>query len=218
MAGDHSTPNIPSSSAVFTLHCKAEIDAPTSLVFETFLDTSTWASWNVLSPRADILVQGGEGAQKTNQQPVVTINNTAITAGPGGASVSVHSPIIRKGTIFGIHTIRDKSGSQAFTNFLCWDLDAEKRRVVWIYDHDHSPWPKALLEVERVTEVVDLGEGRSEIRTWENQKGLLAFWYKIRYKDALVKGFEDQVLGLKIVVEQAWKDKQAKEAGGEKCP
>ncbi len=83
---------------------------------------------------------------------------------------------------------------------------------MWLYDHDHGPWPKALLEVERVTEVVDPGEGRSEIRTWENQKGLLAFWYKIKYKSTLAKGFEDQVLGLKILVEQAWKDKQAKGA------
>lgn len=59
------------------------------------------------------------------------------------------------------------------------------------------------LRSERFHEIIDLGEGNGcEVRTWENQGGVLARAVKFYYKDVLMKKFQGWCEELKIEAER----------------
>lgn len=59
-AWEAGTPDIPASSAAFTIHSSIRIAAPASLVFRTLRNTDTWRDWNRFVPRVTITFQPPE--------------------------------------------------------------------------------------------------------------------------------------------------------------
>lgn len=72
-------------------------------------------------------------------------------------------------------------------------------RICWA---TNAGWPG--LHTERFHEIIDLGEGRCEVRTWENQGGLLARSVKWMYGKFLGKKFEGWVEDLKKYAEKVY--------------
>lgn len=73
MAADNfDTTTISASSATFSLHGEVEIDAPASFVFETYIDTSTWPSWNALNPQVNIIKHA---LDNQSHGPHIAVNN-----------------------------------------------------------------------------------------------------------------------------------------------
>lgn len=199
---DFDTTTISASSAVFSLYGESEIDAPASVVFETYIDVSTWPNWNTFNPQVNIIKHSLD--DQSQSSPVV-INNAQVITGANGAQLQTLSPVFREGTLLNIANTVQKSGLSAFSVFLCYDVDAEERSVSWVYESTMNPYPKAMLEIERTTVVEDLGNNRCKFRTLERQRGLKASYSKIRHAKSLQKGFEAQAKGLKQYVEAKFK-------------
>ncbi|KAL1859349.1 hypothetical protein Plec18170_002465 [Paecilomyces lecythidis] len=81
-------------------------------------------------------------------------------------------------------------------------------RIIWSSDHGSglkgalSSW---FLHAERVHEIEELdgeGEGFAEVRTWEAQKGVLAYVVKYLYGSFLQGAFRRWVNDLKVFIEK----------------
>lgn len=70
-------------------------------------------------------------------------------------------------------------------------------RVVW----KALGWSAWMLRAERVQEIVDLGSGETQYKTWETFGGPLAYVVRGLYKEDLVSRFRDCSNGLKEYVE-----------------
>jgi hypothetical protein len=199
MADNFDTTTISASSASFSLYGESEINAPASFVYETYIDISTWPSWNTFNPQVNIINHALDNQSQSS--PIVTIHNAQKIDG----QLQTLSPVIREGTLLNMANTVQKSGLSSFSIFLCYDADAEKRSVSWVYESEMNPYPKAMLEIERTTVVEDLGNDRSKLRNLERQRGVRAAYSKIRHAKALQKGFEAQAQGLKRYVEAKYK-------------
>ena len=63
------------------------------------------------------------------------------------------------------------------------------------------------LKSERFNEIIDLGPGKGcEVRTWENQGGVLARAVKFYYKEVLLKKFQQWCMELKAEAEKRAED------------
>ncbi|KAL2206852.1 hypothetical protein CC79DRAFT_908210 [Sarocladium strictum] len=194
---------ISASSAVFSLRNEFEINAPASYVFSLFSDISTWPSWNTLNPNPQVVTHG---LDNQNQGSIIAVNNAQLITGPNGPQLQATPTTLREGTIFNIPNSVPKSGFSSFATFLCYHVDAEERSAAWIYYSEMNPTPKALLEVERATRVVDLGGGRCKFESLERQTGLKAAYVKVRYAKSLQKAFDAQAQPLKKYTEAKYNE------------
>lgn len=207
MAPDNfDTTTISASSATFSLYGESEINAPASVVFETYIDTSTRPHWNTFNPQVNIINHSLD--DQSQSSPLIVVNNAQVIIGANNAQLQTLSPVIRKGTLLNMANTVQKSGLSSFSVFLCYDMDVEERSVLWVYHSDMNPYPKAMLEIERTTVVEDLGNDRCKVRTLERQRGIRASYSKIRHAKSLQKGFEVQAQGLKRYVKTKYKPSQ----------
>lgn len=75
-----------------------------------------------------------------------------------------------------------------------------------MYYSEMIPTSKALLEVERAMQVVDLGGGRCKFESLERQTGLKAAYVKVRYAKSLQKAFDAQAEALKKYAEARYRE------------
>ena len=66
------------------------------------------------------------------------------------------------------------------------------------------------LSAERFHEIIDLGEQGCEVRTWENQSGIVARLVKLTVKDVLQAKFEQYCRELKMEAERRVADSKPK--------
>lgn len=202
------TPLVPASSAILSVYGSARIAAPASLVWQILLDVSAYGEWNTFCPRATI-----------HSQP------------QGIASTEKH--LLHKDTSFTFHVVMDSSKPSKVTDtrlrvtdistptepssyiFQGHKADEEKTytldltkvyRISWTTE---GGFVARGLKSERFNEITDLGEGNGcEVRTWENQGGVLARAVKYYYKDVLMEKFQGWCTELKASAEKRAMDRK----------
>ena len=197
---------VPSRSAILSVYASAHIDAPATVVWQTLRDTSAYPSWNTFCPRATIHAQ------------------------PSGISL-VEKHLLHKGTSFTFHVVMDasKPSNVTDTQLRVTDISTPNEPSDYIdqgnskdeevtYTRDitkvyriswttEGGFVARGLRSERFNEVIDFGPGKGcEVRTWENQGGVLARVVKFYYKDVLMKKFQQWCTELKAEAERRAED------------
>ncbi|KAF1982490.1 hypothetical protein K402DRAFT_397568 [Aulographum hederae CBS 113979] len=207
------TKAVPQSHAVVNLSASAKISASAHIVFTILTQTPTYPSWNTFVPRVTI-----------HSQP---------------ADISPDDDTLRLGTDFSFHVVMDerKPDSANMTRLAVTDLSTPEYPSSYLSPEflDANPcfspasassriyrigWtssPKAGLisyglKAERFHEVIPLGEGECEVKTWECQGGPLAWAVKWMFGKVLERKFGEWCEGLKVESEK--RCAEIKESGG----
>ncbi|KAG6991130.1 hypothetical protein G7Y79_00056g090110 [Physcia stellaris] len=199
------TPIVPRSSAILSVYGSAHIAAPASLVWQVLRDTSGYPRWNTFVPRVTIHSQP-QSADKSEKD----------------------KHLLRKDTSFTFHVVMDSSKPSKVTDIrarvtdvstpeepsdyvhqtLADRQDEEKtytldlRKVYRISWTTEGGFIARGLKCERFHEIIDLGEEGCEVRTWENQGGLLAYAVNYLYKDLFMRKFPEWCTELKVEAER----------------
>ena len=199
------TPIVPRNSTILSVHGSAHIAAPASLVWQILLDTSEYPRWNTFCPRVTMHSQP-QSVDKSEKD----------------------KHLLRKDTSFTFHVVMDSSKPSKVTDTKLRVTDVSTPKEPSDYVHqtlaDQSDEEKAYtldlqkvyriswtteggfvargLKSERFHEVIDFGEDGCEVRTWENQGGVLARAVKYYYKDVLMRKFQEWCTELKAEAER----------------
>lgn len=177
--------NVPREAAVITTAASARIAAPAGLVFQTLLKVGDYGEWNSFCPNVTIHSQGNE--EDDGQ--------------------------LHKATMFTFHVIMDgkKPKSATPTQLIVTDISTPEHpsdyieadvlereesfttdlsRVYRISWKCEGGFASKGLKTERFHEVIALGPNECEVRTWENQAGVLAYTVRWLYKKTLEVKFQ----------------------------
>lgn len=199
---------VPSNSAILSVYGSAHIAAPATLVWHILLDISAYGIWNTFCPRATI-----------HSQPK--------------SIASTEKHLLHKDTSFTFHVVMDSSKPSKITDtrLRVTDISTPTEPSNYINRGDTADEEKTYtmdltkvyriswtteggfvargLKSERFNEVIDLGEGNGcEVRTWENQGGVLARAVKYYYKDVLMEKFQGWCTELKAEAEKRTMDRK----------
>ena len=83
-----STPEIPSSAAVFCVHATTRISAPASLVFRTLRNTETWRDWNKFCQRVTIIQQPPEAEDEATLAEIQELVRNTSVAGSVDSAIT----------------------------------------------------------------------------------------------------------------------------------
>lgn len=199
------TVNVPYKDATLTSYASTHIHAPAAFVLETLRNVSDY-SWNHWAPRVSI-----------QTQPSTTTGAADNNDNDNGK--------LHIGTIFTLYVIMDekKPTSETATQLIVTDISTPSSPSSYIpasvlekedsYTADLSKvyrigWKceggfvSRGLRTERFHEIIVLGEDECEVRTWENQGGVLAHTVKWLYKQTLQEKFKLWCEDLKRVCEE----------------
>ncbi|KAK3711664.1 hypothetical protein LTR37_009440 [Vermiconidia calcicola] len=215
MAGGHSSPwppaaglttqNVKFAEAILTTSASTRIAAPASLVFDAVLDVASYGKWNTFCPR-------------------VTVQSQPSDAGAEEGKLQI-------GTVFTFQVVMDekKPTSETPTQLMCTDISTPAAPSSYIppdvlknedsYAEDLSKvyrvgwrceggFVSRGLKTERFHEIIVLGENECEVRTWENQGGILAHTVKWLYRKTLDAKFKLWCADLKKYCEDKAKEQQ----------
>lgn len=195
------TPIVPRSSAILTLHGSTHIAASASLVWQVVLDLAKYPQWNTFCPRATI-----------HSQPQTV------------ATTERH--ILHKDTSFTLHVVMDSSKPSKITDtqLRVTDISTPEKPSDYVFrakqSAEDTSFTRDLAKVYRISwtteggfvsrglrserfhEIIDLGEHSCEVRTWECQGGILARAVKFYYKDILMTKFQQWCDELKVEAEK----------------
>ncbi|GAD97178.1 predicted protein [Paecilomyces variotii No. 5] len=217
-----STPTIPSSKAILHISASTRVKAPISRIWDTLINTSTWPEWNSFISRVTIRDQPHYGS---SADPATATSSSHPDESNGHNKVNVTnnnrlSPIFVLGTRASFHAVMNPKKPENTTEVPLVITDFKPppdalsetggriARIVWSSDHGSglkgslSSW---LLHAERVHQIEELdeeGESFAEVRTWEAQKGLLAYVVKYLYGSFLQAAFGRWVDELKGFIER----------------
>lgn len=173
--------------AILSVSASTHVSAPASLVFSILRSVSAYNSWNTFCPAVHI----------HSQPPDV----------PKGEESLLHV-----GTSFTLDVIMDANHPNSVTPTQCRVTDISTPSYYsnyvpeWVLETDGSYEPDRGkvyriswtteggfvargLKSERVSEVLDLGEGQALYRTWECQGGMLARVVKWKFEKVLEQKF-----------------------------
>ena len=175
---------VPRDAAVLTTAASTRIAAPAEAVFHALVEVDNYRKWNTFVPK-------------------VTIHEQAT----GKEDDNLHV-----GTLFTFHVIMDekKPHSETPTQLLVTDISTPKQPSNYLTEHilkDDSftadlssvyriSWKceggfaSKGLKTERYHEVISLGPNECEVRTWENQAGILAYTVRWMFKKTLEQKFQ----------------------------
>ena len=180
-----STANVPLKEAVLTTSASARINAPAAVVFDAVREVGKYGEWNTWCPKVTI-----------HKQP-----------DDAGESSKLHT-----GTLFTFHVIMDsnKPTKATDTSLIITDMStpahpssyiptsvlendetytADLSKVYRISWRVEGSFVSRGLRTERFHEVITLADNECEVRTWENQGGLLARTVRWLYKQTLDEKF-----------------------------
>lgn len=171
------TPNVPATEAIITTYASAKIYAPASVVFEAVRSVWKYGAWNSFCPKVTIHSQpdGVEDFSKLHVGTEFTFHLIMDAKDPKSSrnvklKVTDISTPDKKSEYFGKYVGEyDKS---------CTSDLRKVYRISWKAQTSViTSW-----STERFHEIIVLGDHECEVRTWENQSGLLArtagYWYK----------------------------------------
>ncbi|RWQ99193.1 hypothetical protein C8Q69DRAFT_450152 [Paecilomyces variotii] len=223
-------PTIPSSKVILHISSSTRIKAPISRIWNTLIDTSTWSEWNSFiphvtireQPRSDPSIGDAAAAASSSSSHPDESNEYGNNDNLNNKNKKKNlSPILNPGTKATFHVLMDPKnpGRTTQVHLVISDFqppspDAGSEvggriaRIVWSSDYGSgfkgavSSW---FLYAERVHEIQELdGEERGwiEVRTWEAQRGVLAYVVRYLYGGFLKGCFERWVGDLKVFVER----------------
>jgi hypothetical protein len=202
------TVNVPRSDTVLSVYASTRINAPAKRVFEVVRDIRSYQSWNQFCPKTSTQVQ-----PLTGDQP------------PFDKDGGVDFGTLYLGTVFTFDVIMNakKPNSSTPTQLKVTDISTPENPSTYIsqetLDGDPGYFPDLTrlyriswkpeggfvnkgLRGERFHEIFVLGDNQCEVRTWENQSGVLAHTVKWLYKQTLMEKFQLWVDDLKKRCEQ----------------
>lgn len=178
------SPSVPRDAAVLTTLASIRIAAPAASVFKAVLDVDNYPQWNTFVPRVTIHSQPSEIDDKT----------------------------LHKGTLFTFHVVMDekKPNNETATQLLVTDVStpdspsdylaadlleddtftADLSTVYRISWRCEGGFASKGLKTERFHEVIALGPNECEVRTWENQAGVLAYTVRWFFQKTLNRKFQ----------------------------
>ena len=197
------TVNVPRKDAILTSYASIRIHAPAALVLNTLRNVTDY-TWNQWVPRVSIQMQ---------------------------PSVDSDDGRLNVGTIFTLHVIMNekKPNSETPTQLKVTDISTPEHPSAYVaadvlesedtYTSDLSKvyrisWKceggfvSKGLKTERFHEIIVLGETECEVRTWENQGGVLAHSVKWLYKQTLMDKFKLWCDDLKKICEKKAKEQE----------
>jgi hypothetical protein len=190
---------VPKGDAVISSVASIKINAPASMVFEVIKNVAGYSEWNTFVPRVTVLSQPEPDSKD--------------------------SKVLEKDTSFVFHVVMDSSKPSQMTDvqLRVTDISTPDQHSNYVPQNileDDSSFTADLdnvyriswkaeggfvsmgLKTERFHEIIKLGESQCEVRTWENQGGMLAYTVKWIYKTTLMKKFQEWVEDLKEVSEK----------------
>lgn len=171
-------PSLP-PGGLFAILSDITIHASPSEILDALLELDSYPKWNTFAPRATIISTPSSSSaieSDTRLQVGTVLKLEVYMKGPGTAHRDTHLLV----TI--IEELND--GRNGY-------------RVVW----KAQGWSAWILRGGRVQEIVDLGSGKTQYKTWETFGGLLAYVIRALYKEDLISRFLDWSKDLKAYVE-----------------
>ena len=216
-----STVVVPARDAICSMYAMTKVSAPASLVFSTLLDTSTYPKWNTWCPRVTVRSQPDDV--------------------PSSTSSSLVSPVLQRDTRFIFHVVMDATKPEKFTDtsLRVTDMSTPEKwsdyvptalledssfmadlsrvyRVAWTTE---GVFMARVMKGERFHEIIVLGEGECEVRTWECLGGVLARLVKWTYGETFFREkFRNWVRELKEECErryERWSEMEERGKGGQ---
>lgn len=180
------TPTVPRQNANLTSSAIIRIQAPASTVFDVVCDTANYDKWNTWIPRVTIQSQP-EDATNSKRLQTGTLFTYHVIMDPKRPTKETDTSLRVTDTSIPAQTSEyvpksvleeDESYSADLSNLY---------RISW---KSEGGFANRGLSSERFHEIIILGENECEVRTWENQGGLLAHTVRWLYKNTLMEKFQ----------------------------
>jgi hypothetical protein len=179
------TVNVSREAAVITTAASARIAAPADLVFKTVLKVGDYGQWNSFCPNVTIHNQGSdENDGELHTATMFTFHVIMDEKKPKSATptqlivTDISTPDYPSGYI----------GADVLESEETFTADLKKvYRISWKCE---GGFASKGLKTERFHEVIALGPNECEVRTWENQAGVLAYTVRWLYKKTLEVKFQ----------------------------
>ena len=186
---------VPHGSAVLTISGRTTISAPAPLIWSVLRDTSAYHSWNSFCPEVSIHSQPPDVAPEEQQS---LHKDTSFTFGVVMNAAKPHKKTPTSLSVTDISTPAQQS-SYVSEEVLKGDGSHEPDlgrvwRISWT---TVGYYVSRGLKTERFSEIIDLGNGECEYRTWECQGGILATTVKWMYEKTLQEKFAEWCADLK---------------------
>jgi hypothetical protein len=193
-----STPTTPYNHAILTIASSISISAPASFVLTILRDTARYPEWNTWCPRVKILSQpSGTSPESTTLEKDTSMVLHAI--------MDASKPDKDTPTQLRITDISTPDAPSSYILKEVLDEDpgytADLSKVYRISWKGEGGFVSMGLHTERFHEIIVIGEGECEVRTWEVMGGVLARTVKWMYKKTLDSKFELWCADLKKVSE-----------------
>lgn len=179
------TINVSREAATLTTAASARIEAPASSVFDTLLDVKNYSKWNSFCPKVTIHRQpDDENDQRLHAGTLFTLHVIMNSQKPQSETptkllvTDVSTPDHPSGYI----ESRMLENEDSFT--------ADLRSVYRISWKCEGGFASKGLKTERFHEIISLSPNGCEVRTWENQGGVLAHTVRWMYKKTLEEKFQ----------------------------
>lgn len=195
-----STQNVSRKDAVLTSIGSAQMHAPAPLVFTILREVGRYGEWNSFAPK--VTVQDRPVAEDGQLEigTAFTLNVLMDSKKPDSFTptplkvTDISTPETHSSYIPTAELESDPSYSSNLNAVyrICWKLE--------------GGWTSRGLKTERFHEVIVLSKDECEVRTWENQGGLLARTVKWLYQKTLNEKFTLWCEDLKKYAEQKCKE------------
>ena len=192
------TPTVAHRDAILTSSASARINAPAARVFEVLLDVAEYGKWNSWCPEVTIQSQPAsyEQSKKLHKGTRFTFHVVMDAAKPDSKTPTQ----LRITDISTLHHPSDYIPKDTLERDGTYTADLGRvYRISWKID---GGFASRGLKAERFHEVISLGERECEVRTWENQGGVLARAVKWMYSKTLPEKFAIWCADLKKYCEQ----------------
>ena len=189
------TVNVPRKDAILTVSASTRISSPAASVFSALLHVAEYEHWNSFCPRVTFPPEAGKTDVLQNGA-VFTLHVIMDAAKPDKDTPTqlkvsdISTPSQPSDYIS--HDVREHEAT--------YTLDLQNvYRIAWKCE---GGFVSRGLKTERFHEVIVMGDQECEVRTWENQGGVLAHTVKWMYKQTLKEKFALWCKDLKMHCEQ----------------
>ena len=200
------TPTVPRKDAKMTSYAAVRVQAPAELVFDALCDTSQYHIWNTWIPDVTIHSQPEGAPPELPRLEVDTFFTFHVIMDPNKPSkVTDTSLRVVDKSIPPLHSKYISRGTLEEDDTYTEDLN----RVYRISWKTEGGFASRGLSAERFHEIIILGDNECEVRTWENQGGILAHTVGWLYKQTLMDKFQLWCDDLKKYSEKLAKEQES---------
>jgi hypothetical protein len=202
------TVNVPRGDTILSVYASSRIKAPAARVLEALRNIGDYEDWNQFCPRASTQVQPlVDGQPPLNGDGEVDFGTLYLgTIFTFDVIMNAKKPKNSTPTQLKVTDISTPEQPSNYVSQQVLETDgshfadlSKLYRIAW---KPEGGFVARGLRGERFHEIIVLGEDECEVRTWENQGGVLAHTVKWLYKQTLMEKFQLWVDDLKKYCEQ----------------